>query len=340
MVQLLGEYHVVVDETPGEKEQSFATTRVRTVCKFKGTGVDALMESVAVMYCKNDDGSESFGYPRSFKILLWFTVLSGSAFIVFLMFVPVKTNSDQIAQYLCIGFFGCLLACLLPVLRLLSEKIHVDDHSITHESHNGKRTALAWTDVARVVDRTYKQRLELHDANGLVMIRVENQIEQCLRLRAIVFERSKWREVEPTPALPATFYRATPHRVIIFGGAGVFAVVGILALFSSEPETAPMFWLFSLAALGCDWDRLQLDHSAITFRHVFWRRRVPIDQIKAIRMGTFRPSQGSVFSSIGIQLHNGKVSQIFSVQGGILLVYRTILTVLPPETLPDDMPAE
>jgi hypothetical protein len=211
----------------------------------------------------------------------------------------------------------------------LREKIHTDDRAITHEAPDGQRTTLAWDQVVRVVDRPVLQRLDVHGDDGFTILWVENQLERFDRLRDIVLERSRWEDREAVPALPATFTRTTAFWMTVvtfpFLGLGLDAVLG------NGPSAGLALGLLALAGL-CDWLLIRVDRSGITFRHLLWRRTIPVDQIDDVRIETFRPGCGNALLAVSIRMRNGKARRIVTVRGGALSLYRTLLAVVRSES--------
>jgi hypothetical protein len=115
--------------------------------------------------------SESFGYPLVFKLVLWASVIFGLGFAVFLAFHDPGHRSGRFVAIGCALFFGTLALLVAPILRRLPEKILIDDRAITYEAPDGDRTTLPWDQVVRVVDRPVLQRMEVHGADGVTIIR-------------------------------------------------------------------------------------------------------------------------------------------------------------------------
>ena len=85
-----------------------------------------------------DEGSSnSFGFPTDFKVLLWATEVGLLVFGGSLPFLIAGKPNDRLVAIGCTLFFGTLALLLLPILRRLSESIHIDDRAIICATRGG-----------------------------------------------------------------------------------------------------------------------------------------------------------------------------------------------------------
>jgi hypothetical protein len=285
------------------------------------------------MHRREDDSGETFGFPTSYKVLIWMCVVGGVCLSAWAAYgsVTVPEPGERRAATAVAVLFGIAIPYLLKIaVARLPEKIHTDNRAVTHEAPDGTLTTLPWDEITRVIDRPFLQCLELRGDDGLTTIRIENQLERFDRLREIVLERSGWVDQEAAADLPATFTRTSFYLIVAIVVALVFVGVGLAAIYEGTILGLLVIPLGLLMFL--DWIVIRVDRSGITFRNLLWKRRIPIDQIEKVHMETSHPGHGNALSAVMIRLRSGKVRRIVAVRGGSLELYRTLLAAIEPES--------
>jgi hypothetical protein len=272
------------------------------------------------MYVIHDDGSETFGIPWHRMVLPW---IFEALFLAMTVVGLAMMWHDFWLGTAPVLLFGALAAFIAPALRLLPGKIRTDAHAITYEPARGEPLALPWNQVARIVERPFLQRLELHGTGGAAVIPVENHIDHFGRLWSLLLERTDWENTGTPPDLPSTFYRVRMYFIGAAIGSALFLSLG--AFFLSRGD---FFGLFVIAlGLGSvlDWYAVTVDRSAVTLHYPFRTRTIPVDQIEQIWLGGSLPTVGSATITVSLHMPGGKTRKLSTVEGGIFELYRTIL---------------
>jgi hypothetical protein len=183
--------------------------------------------------------------------------------------------------------------------------------------------------VGRVVDCPVMQRLELHSADGFLVIRIENQLENIDRLREVVLERTDWERLEGVPDRPATFSRTALYLIVVIGISAGFSGLGIIFALMGGLGGLLLIPMGLLTLL--EWFTIRVDRTGVTFRHLLWKRKLPIEDIAEVSTSTLRPGHGNALSAVLLRLRNGKVWRITAVRGGVLGLYRALLAAVRSE---------
>jgi hypothetical protein len=157
-------------------------------------------------------------------VLLAFAILSAAT-----PFFPDKGKPQNEAFLLgfsivCGTLFGISAWFFFGIVRRLPETAMTVDSEGIWPTISTRETALVrWADVVRLRQREVMQRLELLDRSGTVVARLEYQLRDFARLRAIVLERSR---LDQTHSVLGTHKKSKWHHVFAIGAMLSFALLG------------------------------------------------------------------------------------------------------------------
>lgn len=110
------------------------------------------------------------------------------------------------------------------VQRLPDAATTVDEEGLWPSIKGREAGLVKWSDVARLREREFMQRLELEDGTGTVVARLEYQLRDFSRLRAIVLTNAKLeRTARP---LTGVYQRSMWHHAFTIGAMFGFAGLG------------------------------------------------------------------------------------------------------------------
>lgn len=122
------------------------------------------------------------------------------------------------------GFFAILAWAAFYMLRQFPyANICVDEQGIW-PAHLPKEQALVpWHSINKIKDRRVMQRLDLMDAMGKRLIKIEYQLLEFLRLRQLVFEKTRQEKVLN---LPVTYEKRPLHHHSTYALSIMFLLLG------------------------------------------------------------------------------------------------------------------
>jgi len=232
----------------------------------------------------------SQGFAHELRFGVWcgvVGVLFVAALFLWEMFTDENgppTVADLFITVGLIGFFALLAWYLFAFARKLPNyAVLVNDDGIWLAGTPAQNEFVHWDDVRALRERVMAQRLELLDANGQPLIKVEYQVEGYARLLVLILERTRAYRgtvssrrsfrcalLLPAMALPFTvlcawsawyFYQDTNLAGTVFCGFGVVFFAGILA-------SAPLW--------------LRIHHDRIVIAYPLWRRAYSKEDIQSI----------------------------------------------------------
>jgi hypothetical protein len=283
------------------------------------------------MYSRNEDGSESFGFPAFLKVVYWLgAILFAPATIVVAMRPLIDWEEPGplgafhwVVDLVLVAFCALITACFIRVARRMNDRVHVDGRSIRYEGRDGWLVTLPWDRVAKVIDRTTLYRLELHGADESPVLKLDYQLAGFRRLFSIVLERTAPEALGEAPSLPATFRLPTLSLAAIAGGS-FFAVAMAVACIVSRGWLGGLFlplglvWLFA-------WYVVRVDRDAVTFRYPLWRRTVRMEEIDEVWIAVDDAENASVSLTVCLRLRGGKVRKVQGIHPGSLAFFRAVI---------------
>jgi hypothetical protein len=122
-------------------------------------------------------------------------------------------------------FFGVLAWLSWRVVRQLPfAAVSLDSQGIWKTATNRSTSLVRWSDVVRLRERQYLQRLELLGRSGELLLKLEYQLHDFPRLRRIVLERSS---LEPVRTLLGdTFAKSLLYHLFNAAALAGFAALG------------------------------------------------------------------------------------------------------------------
>lgn len=121
-------------------------------------------------------------------------------------------------------FFGVLAVLSWRMVRELPHAaVSVNSHGIWRSADDPGSSLVRWSEVSKLRERPYLQRLELLDRSGKRLLKLEYQLHSFERLRSVVLERSSLAPVRTE--LGQTFAKGVSYHA--FNAA---ALVGFVAL--------------------------------------------------------------------------------------------------------------
>jgi hypothetical protein len=157
-------------------------------------------------------------------IMLAFAVLCGS-----LPFFPEDgkpRNESFLLGLSIVGGIGFSLGAWYAwqiVRRLPEAALSVDEHGLWPTVKHRDEALIPWTTIVRLREREVLQRLEAVDAAGKTVAKLEYQLKDFQRLRAIVLQRAN---LPRQTSSSGTYHKPAWHHIFSIGSMIGFALLG------------------------------------------------------------------------------------------------------------------
>ncbi|MEK7482804.1 MAG: hypothetical protein AABZ60_00580 [Planctomycetota bacterium] len=249
-------------------------------------------------------------------IFLIFTILGA-----YLFFTP-SANAKGVGL-MCMILFGSLGMLSLYMIFRLREKIVITDQSISSIYPSREPITLKWNEIEKLKDRPMLQRLEIHGFNSFVILKLENQLENFERGRAIVLEKTRFFENQNVEdiVLPATFPKSTTFFVIVILYVLCFTVLPIFAVIQKE-YWGVLFFLLNLVWIF-SWYKAEVHPDKLLLYYPLHTHTIEASEIRSISMET-QHYKGNVLPIVILTLFDGKSLSLGGTKNGILPFYKAI----------------
>lgn len=272
----------------------------------------------------NSSFEETFVFSKWMKIQMWLAAFIFSGFAILgavLFFVPsANAKGVGLACMLMFGFFDVF--SILMIFRL-REKIVINEQGVTSCYPSKEPVTLRWNEIEKLRDRPMLQRLELHGFNSFVMIKLENQLENFDRARALVLEKTRFLEQQNVQeiTLPAIFPKISAYTIIVFVSFLFFTVLPIICWIQNEPWGMLLFliniaWLF-------EWYKVEVHPDAILLHYPFRTKRIEASQIAHISMQSLH-LKGTVTPIVILTFFDRTTLSLGGTKNGILPFYKAL----------------
>lgn len=284
------------------------------------------------MYRVNDDGSESFGYTRYFKWVTAYCFLFSAALVVVsVLGLTIGSKPAGAAERrISIGvmlvsgtMFGSLALWIVPTIRRLGDRFRVSASGIRCESGALAGAEIQWHELASLRDRPVLQRLELRTLGAGLTLRLENQLENFDRLRAIVMQQTDWRSLVEGPEgrilLPISLkvmWPVWPSLLVLV------ALCTASSLLMGRPEprfVGPLIGMILVLVILplVVWRSVHVETDKLVLKGVFRRKVIPVAELDSVCL---RNSDKKGFGYVMLRIHVKASAPItfFQVQGGVL----------------------
>lgn len=226
-------------------------------------------------------------YRAVFRVAPWFCGLIALFFASILFLSAPPGIAEWVLAGLGVGGFGWLAKASIQTLRHLPlADVSVDEEGIWPTLHARATSRIPWSRVAHVRARQTLQRLELLDASGALLIRLEYQLNGFERLREIVMERAA---LVPTPMMTDRAEYAAPwwHHLLYVSLAVAFTLVGWYAsrVSAFNSVLVALFVGFLIWEYRATPYRLRVGHDALELRSLGRTRVLRREDIAAVEMG-------------------------------------------------------
>ena len=238
-----------------------------------------------------------FSLPGKYK---WVLLLSLMVFVAFMIlgaglaFWPTELNSDpnandtgaRIIGVVCILLFGALAILSVVTLRRLPyTAITADDDGIWYQ-HVGKADGLvAWSQLASLKERSFRQCLDVYDAQGQRCFQIEYQLEGFDYLRAMLHEKIDFTRSGITRT---QFEKSRLYHVLHISYLAGFTMLGIFVGMNGEP-----LWGYGgmtlVVAMGLyeyafNATRVRILEEGVEVSYPVSRRQIPYADIENVEM--------------------------------------------------------
>lgn len=208
-----------------------------------------------------------------------------------LPFLPDTTKPGAQTFLLCFSIVACLGSAFGAwyswqiVRRLPDADISVDEQGLWPTIRNRHGALIPWQSIVALREREVLQRIDALDATGRTVARLEYQLKNFERLRAIVLQRANLGG-GATPSSD-TFQKPSRYHVFVFVGMLAFALFGAY-LGETEPWLGYGMMSFLVAVIAWEyWGtpyHLRITPKALEIRSPGRERRVAREHISAIEV--------------------------------------------------------
>lgn len=184
----------------------------------------------------------------------------------------------------CLAFSVCAWYSRQIVRQLVESAVSVDEHGLWPSAKNRNDALVPWSAIVRLREREILQRLDAIDASGKTVARLEYQLKDFDRLRAIVLERANLRGTAPSSD---TYKRPLSHHLLAIGGVLGFALLGWY-LGPTEPLLGYVAMTFVVGLVAWEyWTtpfHLRITPGALDISLPGRLRRVPREHIRSVEI--------------------------------------------------------
>lgn len=272
---------------------------------------------------------ETFRFPKLYKwlhigSLVLFVALIGGSLILASLDDSGK-GRPYLLPILTMIVFGPLIWYGLRILRILDDYVQVDESGIWYVSPNQRRLFVQWRDIAAVRARDVLQRLELSDAYGRVVMKVEYQLENFERLRAVIYERTRAHLKNDSER--HTFSKGRSLRVGYGVAIVMFGAAALWAWLEGEPWAAGGFLgvtVYAVATFLFETQWLEVTPEGPVIASLVRRRVLPFESIAEISLRNVSEQYGNAVATVHLHLIDGKMLQLTGFQEGSLALYKAL----------------
>jgi hypothetical protein len=176
--------------------------------------------------------TRTFVLDRSFSELSRWAPWGLVAFVLFFLvlpFLPDQTRPAFGTGIVGLSGFGVLFFGVLAWLsfriakRLPQSSVSVDEDGIWPTHLTREKSLVRWKDVHSAKERLYLQRMDLLNASGAVLIKIEYQLTGFEQLRALLVEKVSLQPQSDSKR----FRRPSVHHLFYIGGIAAFSALGM-----------------------------------------------------------------------------------------------------------------
>jgi hypothetical protein len=170
---------------------------------------------------------ERFDLDRNVRRMILFSFWVFVFFILLSISLPFTPNNGRPMNPVFVvwlsffgtAFFGILACYSWRFIRDLPyTSVSLDEHGIWQSAKSRDTALVPWSNIVKIKERPYLQRLELLGRSGQVLSKIEYQLSDFKRLRDIVIERSALVQVR------------MPHRDVFSKGFAHHLFYGVLLI--------------------------------------------------------------------------------------------------------------
>lgn len=228
------------------------------------------------------------GHVRILRLCLWFFLVLGLSFPALLLLTTGEWPPESDGAVIVVAggaalFLGFALLAVVSLRRVPLSAMTIDAEGIWPAHEQREAALVPWGAIRDVRGHSLRQFLELRDAAGQRLLRVEYLLEDFAELRERIIER-----VEPPLAAdaPARFSRKPLYHVVypllIAGLAALGWYLFSLNIWAGGGSLA----LAGLAALGYAIrpTGVSLDDAGLTLHAPLSARTLPYEEIEEVRL--------------------------------------------------------
>ena len=256
--------------------------------------------------------AETFAINRSFAVLSKGAAWLLSAFVVLFVALPFLLYGDRPPEPIGIMALSVFGTCFFGglgwygfriVKRLPYCAVSVDDEGLW-PAHLSRDTALIrWNRVHWARERPFLQRLDLLDANGEVLMKLEYQLSGFEALRARVVENA---QPPAPPAFPATYAKPLAWHVFHIACIAGFSLLGWY-VGEEDPLLGYGGMAFVVALIVREYlatvSRLTLLRDRLRIAFPLRTRELARTQLQSAQIGDLF-NQGSRFPEVGLYVRD------------------------------------
>ncbi len=244
--------------------------------------------------------------------------IAGFGFMAFVLSLPITDSADTSPIVLVLGVVlsGSLGAAALQIFNRSRDRVAVSADGIWYLPRTGAITFIAWSEVGSVGARDVAQRIVITDTTGIRRIRVEYQLEDFEKLRALVLRYSAGARLIASPA--TIFHRNWVNRGILLGSLVAFLLFTYLCIKQGQPGSAPIFLglaVLSIVGLVREPARVKISNDSVVIKYLGWQRTVAFDAISNILLVDLH-NRGNVVATVIIERRHGKPLKLMGFREG------------------------
>lgn len=212
-------------------------------------------------------------------------------FFAVMPFLPDDGRPRNEAFITGLSFFGIMMFGVgawysWRIVRALPEAaVSIDKEGLWKSIRDRNQTLVPWTKIVRLRERPMLQRLEALDMSGQVVARLEYQLHDFERLRAIVLQRASLL----TQAMPSSGVFQKPMRHHIFS-IGTMLVFTCLGWYVGQTQPLVGYIGMSLVVGMIGWEylttpfRLHISRDVLEIHSPGRRQRIPRPHVAAVEI--------------------------------------------------------
>ena len=243
--------------------------------------------------------------------------IAAFGFMAFVLSIPITDpgGTPLIVLVLGVAMSSSFGAAAIQIFNRSRDRVAVSADGIWYLARTGAITFIAWSEVGSVGARDVMQRIVITDTTGIRRIRLEYQLEDFEKLRALVLRYSAGARLSAAHA--TVFHRNWVNRGVLLVSLAALLFFTYLRIKQGQPGSAIFLGLAGLSIVGLVREpaSVKISDDSIVIKYLGWRRTVAFSAISNILLVDLH-NRGNVVATVIIERRDGKPLKLIGFREG------------------------